>query len=275
MKNRHLSCANMKKKRHRILMPLLIGGCISAGAACIYMAIGEEQPYKQAKVSYDTLRSAVILPSEGDDHQEKNETLNRQIDFELLKEKNEDIVAWLYIPGTQVDYPVCRGTDNTYYLHHNAEKEKNILGSLFVDSGNEPDLRDPHLVIYGHNMRQGQMFGELSNYEEVDFLQQQPYVYLYTPDEENVYQIYSVYRCEPSDDTYTTGFMFRTKSYMDWLNETLTKETYETGAEQMVNAGQQVLTLSTCADGDRKDRLVVNCVEVDKDDGQKRTEREY
>ena len=94
-------------------------------------------------------------------------------------------------------------------------------------------------------------------------------------DEENVYQIYSVYRCEPSDDTYTTGFMFRTKSYMDWLNETLTKETYETGAEQMVNAGQQVLTLSTCADGDRKDRLVVNCVEVDKDDGQKRTEREY
>ena len=49
-------------------MPLLIGGCISAGCACIYMAIGEEQPYKQAKVSYDTLRSAVILPSEGDDH---------------------------------------------------------------------------------------------------------------------------------------------------------------------------------------------------------------
>lgn len=275
MKNRHLSCANMKKKRHRILMPLLIGGCISAGAVCVYMAISEEQPYKQAKVSYDTLRSAVILPSEGDDHQEKNETLNRQIDFELLKEKNEDIVAWLYIPGTQVDYPVCRGTDNTYYLHHNAEKEKNILGSLFVDSGNEPDIRDPHLVIYGHNMRQGQMFGELSNYEEVDFLQQQPYVYLYTPDEENVYQIYSVYRCEPSDDTYTTGFMFRTKSYMDWLNETLAKETYETGAEQMVNAGQQVLTLSTCADGDRKDRLVVNCVEVDKDDGQERTEREY
>ena len=256
-------------------MPLLIGGCISAGCACIYMAIGEEQPYKQAKVSYDNLRSAVVQQPEGDDYQKDTEILDRQIDFELLKEKNEDIVAWLYIPDTQVDYPVCRGTDNTYYLHHNAEKEKNILGSLFVDSGNEPDLRDSHLVIYGHNMRQGQMFGELSNYEAADFLQQQSYVYLYTPDKENVYQIYSVYRCEPSDDTYTTGFMFRTKSYMDWLNETLAKETYETDAEQMVNAGQQVLTLSTCADGDRKDRLVVNCVEVDKDDGQERTEREY
>ena len=267
----------MKRKHIRTLfISLLIGGCISAGAVCVYMAISEEQPYKQAKASYDSLRSAAVtLPLERENQQENNEILTRQIDFELLKEKNEDIIAWLYIPDTQVDYPICRGEDDTYYLHHNAQKESNILGALFCSSENDADLTDPHLIIYGHNMRQGQMFGELSNYEEVGFLQQQPYVYLYTPDEENVYQIYSVYRCEPSDDTYTTGFMFRTKSYMDWLNETLTKEIYETGAEQMVNAGQQVLTLSTCADGDRKDRLVVNCVEVDKDDGQKRTEREY
>lgn len=265
----------MKKKGNRILMTLLIGGCISAGGACIFMAVNEEQPYKQAKASYDRLRTVAILPLEGDERQENNIILDRQIDFELLNDTNEDIVAWLYIPGTQVDYPVCRGTDNTYYLHHNAEKEKNILGAVFVDASNERDLSDPHLLIYGHNMRQGQMFGELSSYESADFLQQQPYVYLYTPEELHIYQIYSVYRCEPSDDTYTTGFTFRTKSYMDWLNYTFEKETYETGTEQMVNAGQQVLTLSTCADGDRKDRLAVNCVEVDKNDGQEGVEREH
>lgn len=266
---------NMNRKKTQILMSLLIGGCICAGGVCIYMAISEEQPYKQAKASYDSLRSAVIMPMESADQQENNEILDRQVDFELLREKNEDIVAWLYIPDTQVDYPICRGEDDTYYLHHNAEKESNILGALFCSSGNDAGLTDPHLIIYGHNMRQGQMFGELSDYESADLRNREPYVYLYTPDEVRIYQIYSVYRCAPADDTYTTGFEYRTKAYMEWLTDTIEKETYETGAEQMVNAGEQVLTLSTCADGDRKERLAVNCVEVEQGNGQEGTEGEY
>lgn len=233
-------------------------GCTAFGIYFFYKAAREELPYYQAKVAYDNIREDVVDVVEP--CTETQETEERRIDFDTLQEKNAEIIGWLYIPGTQVDYPVCRGEDIDFYLHYNAYKEENILGALFVPPENSSDLQEPHVIIYGHNMRQGQMFGELSNYEEKDFFQSYPHVYLYTPVESRVYQIYSVYRCNPSSETYTLGFELGTKAYRDWQTYTIEQGTYETGVE--VSAQSRVLTLSTCADGDRTNRLVVNCIEI-------------
>lgn len=241
----------------KIIVASIVGGCIFLGVFCIRQAAKEALPYQQAKVTYDQIREEVAAPAE-----EAEEPEERKIDFAALQEKNNEIVAWLYVPGTQVDYPICRGEDIDYYLHHNAEKESNILGALFVPPENEGTLNDAHIIIYGHNMRQGQMFGELSNYENEEFFKENPYVYLYTPQQKRTYKIYSVYRCEPSSPTYTVGFLFETKEYRDWQSFSVSQEMYETGTETLLQGESQVLTLSTCADGNRQNRLAVNCVEV-------------
>lgn len=255
----------MRKKYIKALIAaILTGGCICAGSFCIYKAFQEEQPYIEAKESYEELRREVTVNGQTEENTEKPDILmEREIDFDVLKDKNEDIIAWLYIPGTPVDYPVCRGKDSEFYLHHNAEKEKNILGSLFVPPENNPDLNDTHIIIYGHNMKQGQMFGELSNYEDEDFFKENPYVYLYTPQQNRTYLVYSVYRCEPESLTFTAGFLPGTKEYMEWQSYSIGNQIYVTGAEGLVNSNSRILTLATCADGNRKQRLVVNCVEAE------------
>ena len=231
------------------------------GSFFLYQAYQSEKPYQAAEKTYESIRREAAEPIAEDDTQQTE----RAIDFTLLKEKNEDIVGWLTVPGTQIDYPICHGADDDFYLNHNAEKEKNILGALFLPTENNPDMLDIHIIIYGHNMRQGQMFGELSNYEEEAYHRENPYVYLYLPSgEKRTYQVYSVYRCEPSSETYTLGLLPQTQAYRLWLQESVRKELFATGIEDQIAEDKQVLTLSTCADGNRKERLAVNCVMCDK-----------
>ena len=91
-----------------------------------------------------------------------------EIDFEALKEKNDDFCAWLVIPALEVNYPVVWCGDNDTYLTKTFEGGTNSAGCLFVDGANSPDLTDRNTLIYGHNMKNGAMFGTLS-----DFLQKE------------------------------------------------------------------------------------------------------
>ena len=82
-----------------------------------------------------------------------------EIDFEALKDKNQDFRYWLYIPALELNYPVAQGADNEAYLYKTFEGEKNSAGCIFMDAGNSPDLSDRNTVIYGHNMKNRTMFG--------------------------------------------------------------------------------------------------------------------
>ena len=89
------------------------------------------------------------------------------------------------------------------------------------------------------------MFGELSNYEDEDFFKENPYVYLYTPQQNRTYLVYSVYRCEPESLTFTAGFLPGTKEYMEWQSYSIGNQIYVTGAEGLVNSNSRILTLAT------------------------------
>ena len=83
-------------------------------------------------------------------------------DFRALKAQNPDIYAWLYIPGTDINYPVCQSTNDVYYLTHNTQGGLDANGALYTESAyNGKGFTDPVTVIYGHNMRSGKMFGNL------------------------------------------------------------------------------------------------------------------
>ena len=185
--------------------------------------------------------------------------LQRQFDFEGLQRVNPDIVGWIYLPGTKIDEPVCRGTDNHYYLTHTAGKAENPLGAIFVPPETGEDLADAHVLFYGHNMRSGQKFGELSSYCREAFAREYPYIYLYTPKGSRRGTVYSVYQTDRESDAYTIGYELETDAYAKWQERTAEQSMYDFGS--IPDCGQQVFTLSTCTgSGAAKERLVVHFV---------------
>lgn len=105
---------------------------------------------------------------------ENNPYVERSIDFPNLQQINPEIFAWITVPGTPIDYPVALGEDNNYYLYHSVTGENNILGAIFAAAGT--DLSESHIILYGHNMASGKMFGSLKQYHDKDFRNTYPYV---------------------------------------------------------------------------------------------------
>lgn len=112
----------------------------------------------------------------GEDTTEKIE-----VDFKALLEINQDIVGWIYCPGTLINYPIVQGSDNDYYLTHLIDDSWNENGSIFMDFENSSDFSDSNTLIYGHNMKTGAMFAELMNYKTQSFYDAHPYIYIMTP----------------------------------------------------------------------------------------------
>ena len=191
-----------------------------------------------------------------------NRPMYRNIDFAGLQQINPEIVGWIYVPGTQIDYPICLGSDNDYYLTHSFRRSQNALGAIFAPAETSDDLGDAHTILYGHNMRSGKMFGELSNYESSEFRDRYPYVYIYTPDQSYTCTVYAAYRTRYDSAVYTIGYETGTEVFREWINDTVEHAAYDCG---IAPTGQeQIFTLSTCVDsGLAKDRLVVQCVVTD------------
>lgn len=175
------------------------------------------------------------------------------LDYENAKELNADVVGWISIPGTSVDYPVVRGEDNEYYLGRNVEKEKSRYGSIFMDFRNADPEQQRHIVIYGHNMKNGTMFHDLMNYKQKDFFDENRFIYLLWDGTETVWEIYLA-TIIPSIDGYTIDYI-RTRfdsdnhfaknmaemiAYANTMSPSIVDDTVS------ISATDQVLTLSTC-----------------------------
>lgn len=106
------------------------------------------------------------------------------IDFEALQSKNPDIVAWITIPGTAVDYPVLQAKDNDYYLHRDVERKESSAGSIFLDYEDSADFSGLHNILYGHHMKNGSMFRDIVRYKNQDYFDSHREIILYTPKRE-------------------------------------------------------------------------------------------
>lgn len=104
------------------------------------------------------------------------------IDFEALRAVNPDVVGWITIPGTNVDYPIVQGTDNDKYLHTSFEGEETIAGSIFLDFESDGNMEGRNNIIYGHNMKNGSMFKDLNQYKDASFFKENREFTLYTPE---------------------------------------------------------------------------------------------
>ena len=125
------------------------------------------------------------------------------IDMDTLKEMNGDFRGWFYFPAVEVSYPVVQGEDNEYYLKHSFEDEKSNSGSIFMDCGASPDWSDRNTFVFGHNMRDGSMFGTFKKLvDDSSLLDANPRFYIYTEDKVYTYEIFSYYMARKDSNRY-------------------------------------------------------------------------
>lgn len=203
---------------------------------------------------------AVIIETEAEaeDAADSFDVPEKNLDWASLYKENEDIYAWIYIPGTQVDYPVLQSaTDDTYYLNHNIDGSYGKPGCIYTEKINSKDFSNYNTVIYGHNMKNGEMFGCLHDYEDETFFDENPYVYVYTEDKTYVYEIFAAYTASNAHILNTNDFSTQ-KGFADYLDNVVYNKSlvgnFKEGAR--VTSDNRIITLSTCTSNSSKRWLV-------------------
>lgn len=193
------------------------------------------------------LLDSIDIP-ENDIKQPKTE---RMLQVEELKKENSDIIGWLEIEETKINYPVLQGKDNEYYLTHNYKKEKVSGGSLFLDKDYDFSIPSSNLLIYGHRHKKGLMFEDLIKYKDENFYKEHYKIRFTTEQEDSEYEIIAVFnsRLYYQDETNVFRYYFfinatNEKEYNDFIDNCKKASLYDTGKTAVY--GEQLLTLSTC-----------------------------
>ncbi len=183
------------------------------------------------------------------------------IDFKTLQEKNPEIVAYLKVNGTNIDYVVTKGSDNSYYLKHNLYKEYNRAGWIFMDYHNKLDGTDKNIVIYGHNTLDGTMFGTLRNVVKKEWYENEEnhFINLVTDGEVITYQVFSTYSIKV-EDYYINTIFKDNDEFNDFVNTIKKRSVYDYQVD--VNGEDSILTLSTCT-GNGKSRMVLHAKRIE------------
>ena len=189
-------------------------------------------------------------------------TAPMSIDFASLRAVNEDVIGWIYIEALDgVSYPVVRGIDNDYYLHLTYQRNYNFAGTIFVDCENSDDFNDCNTIVYGHNMKNGSMFGQLRKFStNEDAYKKSKYFWIFTPDFDYRYEIISAYVTAVNSETYTL-FKGPGNEFLAYLNKIITFSEIQTTPGDLT-VRDKIVTLSTCT-GDTSTRYVVQGKRVD------------
>ena len=175
------------------------------------------------------------------------------IDFDSLSERNSDVVGWIYIPGTQCDYPVVKGEDNDEYIKKTFYGTKSSSGSIFMEKECNSDFSSDVTLLYGHNMKDGSMFRAVRNYKDVTYYEEHPYVYIYTPDRKMKMRVIASMTVKPKSKMYQFFFENREK-YEKYLDSVRDNVLYKAGN---ISYDDKTVLLSTCTGRAGENRFIV------------------
>jgi sortase B len=181
--------------------------------------------------------------------------------YEEYKAINDEVIGWIKISNTKVDYPVVHGGDNEYYLTHSVEKTSSKSGAIFLDYRVSESSK--HLILFGHNMRiSGTMFADVNNYANSDFYKNNRTFKVTLGSTEYTYKVFSVYNTDVKEAKYMAVDFPSDQAFADYMNNTLASLS-KYPADITVEPGDQVLTLSTCNHTNYDDgRFVVHAIRV-------------
>lgn len=260
-----------KKKKGGAGFYIIIFICLAVLAFSVYNLARIFMEYQAGDIEYDDLRQYTSnrSASDRDDRDSSSGSTSSSaanlpsvpidVDFNELSEINRDIVGWIYIGAADISYPIVQGTDNNEYLHTTFEKQNNAAGSIFMEYRNASDFSDPNTIVYGHNMRNGSMFGKLHRLDEADTVNADPYFWILTPEGDYCYRIFSVYSTAVDSDVYTL-FDGAGDSFVSWAQKCQSNS--DVALQQFTfDTKNQIVTLSTCTGRDTT-RFVVQGIRV-------------
>ena len=234
-----------------LVAPLFI--CVLLFSA--FQIISIQSGYRESANFYDTLTQHVRFVTTNANTQtvmdETEETFTLpahiqlpSVDFAALYEINSNVVGWLILDGTPINYPIVQGADNTHYLGHLFDGRRNAAGAIFVDSYNQADFTDRNTIIYGHHMRDGSMFAVLERFRSQEFFDAHPYVFLLTPQRNYVIKLVAGYTADVTMSGWQLDFEDDETVEM-WINERIERSDFQ--SEILVRDTDRFVTLSTCS----------------------------
>lgn len=257
----------MKEKtnnlRNNIIYCILIAIIIlSSIYIAKYLAI-----QKEAKEESELLNDIDIMKNNIESNKNEkaiaiSEETERMTKIKKLQEENSDIVGWIEIEGTNINYPVLQGKDNEYYLTHNYKKEKSEKGSIFLNTDYDLKLPSDNLLIYGHNLVSGQMFNNLLKYKDKEFCERYPNIRFTTEKEDFKFEIFSAFYSKvfgKSEENVFRYYNFVTakseKDYNNFIENAKKASLYDTDID--AKYGDRLITLVTCSYHVEDGRFVV------------------
>ena len=229
-----------------------------------------QQEYRMANTIYEESRTEYLHAldqTEGAQNPETLEDANKSeadfpdvyADIKGIQQKNPDVIGWIWIPDTSINYPILQGKDNQRYLNLSYDQKRSISGSIFMDYRNASDFSDNNSILYGHNMKNETMFGGLKRYLEQDYMRDHSYLYLFKEQSIMKYHIFAAYKTQASSKSYVRTFQdpMNFESYLAYVHSCINDQQLDAPVQET-----PLILLSTCTSVNMNERLVVHAAFV-------------
>lgn len=226
------------RKAIRIIIAVIASVLIVFSA---YKLITIYLDYKKGTDTYNEVTSTVVTFT--NEISTEDTDLPITVDFDKLKKTNSEVVGWLYCKNTQINYPIVQTDNNEYYLHNMINGEYNFAGTLFVDYRCEKDFAGLNTIVYGHNMKNGSMFGELPKYKEQDYYDAHPTMWLLTPDK--TYKVELLSGQVTASDSSAYDIISKSEDLTKYIENAVSQSFFKTNSS--IDDAEKIITLSTCS----------------------------
>ena len=248
----------MKKK---ILLPILAFAILLTAIAVIFSNIKNKNKEPETTLETTTTQEETTTEPPTKAY-ETDENYTRKIDFDSLKATNPDVIAWVYIPGTVIDYPILwKEYDIEYYLHHDINHQESYY-SVYMDGYSNSDFSTLNNIIYGHHMKDGKMFTDITKFKKEDFFKEHRMIYIYTPNK--------TYRLKTVAALYTDSAPERRQTYfddMDYFHNYVDRMTEKCTFREIPETGvNKIWSFITCSYEGDDTRTVLYAYELDDND---------
>ena len=205
-----------------------------------------------------TARSEILEGANRESTVENGQTkelpkLKNPVDFAQLQNINPEVIGWIRVGSVNISYPVAQAKDNDYYLHRTFKKVDNFAGCIFENCNNSPFFTDQNTIIYGHNMKNGSMFGQLKKFKEQETFDKNTYFWMFTKDFIYQYRIFSSSIVSKIGDQYITRFS--DEDFQKFIEKSISSSEIKCG-DVSVTTDDRIMTLSTCTGDDATRRIL-------------------